>query len=64
MIMLVPVNTIQVEDDGSLDVNTSSTSSNDDFIRSARLKRSKSKSAKKKLEKLDSSQMRQLVEDQ
>jgi ribosomal protein L11 len=54
---LIPVNTIEVKEDESIEFNIASTEANDDWIRAARLAQSSSKKDKKKLAKMDAVQM-------
>ena len=61
--MLVPVNTIEVQEDGTVEFQLSSTVSNDDWIRSARLLKSNKKKDKKKFKKIDSAQMMYEIEE-
>ena len=58
----IPVNTIEVKEDGTVEINTASTVSNDDWMQSARLIKSNKKKDKKKLKKTDSTQTVYIIE--
>ncbi len=59
----IPVNTIEVKEDGTVEINTASTVSNDDWMQSARLIKSNKKKDKKKLKKTDSTQTVYIIEE-
>ncbi len=59
----IPVNTIEVKEDGTVEINTASTVSNDDWMRSARLIKSSKKKDKKQLKKMDSAQTAYIIEE-